>query len=159
MLLIVVDQVIKYVVDVFLKPVGNLAVIDGLLNFTYVENRGAAFGMLQNFRWIFIVLTIVIIVVCLYMVVSKAIDNRLLLYSLIFIIGGGAGNLIDRIFRGYVIDYINVSFFPPVFNFADCCVTIGAILLIVYLFTSPSQGETKDLDGNSGYAERNIDNS
>lgn len=128
-----IDQLIKYFVFNFLKPVGSVDVIPGLFSLDYVENKGAAFGMMANMRWVFIVFTIVVIAIILYVVFKKKITNKLFIASAILLIGGGIGNLIDRIFLGFVIDYLSVSFFPPVCNFADYCITIGTVLLLVYL--------------------------
>ena len=128
-----IDQLIKYFVYNFLQPVGSVDVIPGLFSFDYVENKGAAFGMMANMRWVFIVFTIVVIAIILYVVFKKKITNKLFIASAILLIGGGIGNLIDRIFLGFVIDYLSISFFPPVCNFADYCITIGTVLLLVYL--------------------------
>lgn len=128
-----IDQLIKYFVYNFLKPVGSVDVIPGLFSLDYVENKGAAFGMMANMRWVFIVFTIVVIAIILYVVFKKKITNKLFIASAILLIGGGIGNLIDRIFLGFVIDYLSISFFPPVCNFADYCITIGTVLLLVYL--------------------------
>ena len=128
-----IDQLIKYFVYYFLKPVGSVDVIPGLFSLDYVENKGAAFGMMANMRWVFIVFTIVVIAIILYVVFKKKITNKLFIASAILLIGGGIGNLIDRIFLGFVIDYLSISFFPPVCNFADYCITIGTVLLLVYL--------------------------
>lgn len=127
------DQLIKYLVYTFLKPVGTVEVIPGLFSLKYVENKGAAFGMMANMRWVFIIFTIVVIGVLLFMIFKKKINSKLFTASAILLIGGGIGNLIDRIFLGYVIDYLSISFFPPVCNFADYCITIGTVLLLVYL--------------------------
>lgn len=150
MLIVIIDQLIKYAAIVYLKPVRTIRVIGGLLNFTYIENRGAAFGIMQNSRWLFVLLTAAVIAAGVYIVVSKYIEDKLFLYALMLLIGGGAGNLIDRLFRGYVIDYINLSFFSPVFNFADCCVTVGAVLLMIYIFTHESNDNRRNSESRYG---------
>ena len=129
--LAVIDQVIKYFVLHDLAPVGQVSVIDGLFSLVYVENRGIAFGMFQGMFWIFSLLTVALIGVFIYMIVKKTFTGKLFYIASALIIGGGIGNLIDRVFRGFVIDYLSISFFPPVCNFADYCVTIGAVLLAV----------------------------
>lgn len=131
---VVIDQLIKYFVVEYLAPVGSVSVIDNLFSLVYVENRGAAFGIMQNQVWFFAVLTLVLLGVFIYLLVSKKIEGKLFTAATVLIIGGGIGNLIDRIFRGFVVDYISLSFFPPVCNFADYCVVIGAILFIICLF-------------------------
>lgn len=131
--LAVIDQVIKYFVSTYLKPVSSVDVIPGLFKLTYVENRGAAFGILADARWIFIAFTLIITIAFIVVVIKNNIKSKLFYSSAVLIIGGGIGNLIDRIFLGYVVDYLSVSFFPPVCNFADYCITVGAVLLIFYL--------------------------
>ena len=132
-LLAAADYAIKMLVINNLKPVGTVEVIPGFFSLKYVENKGAAFGMLSNARWVFIVFTIVIILVLIYIMFKKKISSKLFNFAAILIIGGGIGNLIDRIFYGYVVDYLSISFFPPVCNFADYCITVGAVLMVIYL--------------------------
>lgn len=128
-----IDQIIKYFIVIYLKPVSTVEVIPNLFSLKYVENRGAAFGILSDARWLFIAFTIIITIILIAIVFSGRIKSKLFSVSAILIIGGGVGNLIDRIFLGYVIDYLSVDFFPPVCNFADYCVTVGAILLVIYV--------------------------
>ncbi len=128
-----VDYILKLLVINNLKPVGTVEVIPGLFSLKYVENKGAAFGMLSDARWIFIAFTIVIIIALIIIMIRKNINSKLFNIAAILIIGGGIGNLIDRIFYGYVVDYLSISFFPPVCNFADYCITIGAVLMVIYL--------------------------
>ncbi|MEE0929433.1 MAG: signal peptidase II [Acutalibacteraceae bacterium] len=137
-LIVVIDQLLKLLVVNTIKTGGPVEILGGLVNFQYVENRGMAFGMLKDCRWLFIVFTIIVVVgVIIYMIKTKP-QGKFLLTSLALILGGGIGNLIDRIFLGYVVDYIQLSFFSPVCNFADYCITIGTVLLIIYiLFFSP----------------------
>lgn len=142
----VIDQIIKYFVNTNLKPVGSVDVIPNLFSLSYVENRGAAFGMLADARWIFIVFTVIVTAVFIVVVIKNRINSKLFAASAILIIGGGIGNLIDRIFLGYVIDYLSLSFFPPVCNFADYCITVGAVLLIIYMgFFSKAFDKKKDV--------------
>ena len=141
------DQFIKMLVIQNLKPIGKITAIHGFLDFFYLENRGAAFGILQNQRWFFVVITLTIsaaIIVALF----RYNDHEFFSYAAsILIVGGGIGNLIDRFVRGYVIDYISVSFFPPIFNFADCCVTVGTVCLIIHIlfFVEKDQNREKVL--------------
>lgn len=130
----VIDQVIKLVVINGLKPIGSVNIIDNLLRLTYVENKGMAFGMLANQRWIFIILTSVVIIALVIAVFKLKNQGKLFYAAAALLIGGGIGNMIDRIAYGYVIDYIQLSFFPPVCNFADYCVTAGVIVFLIYIF-------------------------
>lgn len=141
------DQAIKLLVMQNLKPVGKVTVIHGFLDFIYLENRGAAFGMLQNQKWFFITVTVLIsaaVIVALF----RYNNHEFFSYAAsTLIVGGGIGNMIDRVFRGYVVDYISVSFFPPIFNFADCCVTVGTVCLIIHIlfFAEKEDGAEKVL--------------
>lgn len=132
--IVVLDQIFKYLAINNLKSVENIAVIYNLLYFTYLENRGAAFGIFSNQRWLFIITTVLAIILLVYLVFVKKFQSKIFNISVALIIGGGVGNLIDRIFLGYVVDYIQISFFPPVCNFADYCITAGTIILIIWLF-------------------------
>lgn len=143
-LIVVADQLIKQLVVNTIYGTGAVSILNGLVKFTYLENRGMAFGMLQNARWLFIVFTsIIMVAIVAYMIKTKP-KSKFLLASLALVLGGGIGNLIDRIVLGYVIDYIQLSFFSPVCNFADYCITIGTAMLMVYiLFFSSDSNSTK----------------
>ncbi len=132
-LVVLIDYILKILVINNLKPVASVTVIPGLFSLSYVENKGAAFGMLSNARWIFIVFTVIVVILLVIFLFWKKPTSKLLNTALFLIIGGGIGNLIDRIFYGYVVDYLSISFFPPVCNFADYCVTAGAFILVIYL--------------------------
>ena len=131
--IVAADQIIKYFVSSNLQPTGSVSVIDNFLKFTYVENNGVAFGMFADMRWIFVALTSALLIAIIIVMFVKHPKGKMFYISAGLIIGGGIGNLIDRIFYGYVIDYISLSFFPPVCNFADYAITIGTILLIIYV--------------------------
>ena len=133
-LIVVIDQVIKYFVATGLKPIGEYTVIENLFMLRYVENRGVAFGMFQDLRWVFVALTPVMLIAIIVYMFKKKPSGKFFYICAGLIIGGGIGNLIDRVLYGYVIDYLSLSFFPPVCNFADYAITIGVILLVVYIF-------------------------
>ncbi len=141
---VAIDQTIKMLVMSNLKPIGRVTVINGFLDLFYLENRGAAFGMLQNQRWFFIVITLAISAIII-IELFKYKNHEFFSYTAsILIVGGGIGNLLDRVIHGYVVDYISVSFFPPIFNFADCCVTVGTVFLIIHiLFFAEKDGKTE----------------
>lgn len=133
--LVAADQIIKYMAVIKLMPVKNIDVIENFFSLTYVENRGAAFGFLQGAKWLFIILTIIICVLCAVYYVRLKRENKYKLTraAIVLICSGAIGNLIDRLFRGYVVDMFNFYIFGfdyPVFNFADICVCIGALLLL-----------------------------
>lgn len=149
-LIAVIDQVIKYLVVEYLEPVGKLEAIPNLLDLVYVENSGVAFGMFSDMRWIFVAVTGVVIIAFIFMLLKIGKESKLFSISAALIIGGGIGNLIDRVFLGYVVDYLQLSFFSPVCNFADYCITAGTVLLVVYLlFYSDLSKENKIKENNA----------
>lgn len=129
---VLLDQLTKLWVLDALAPAGSYRLWDGVLHFTYVENRGAAFGMLADHRWVFMVIsTVAIVAMLLYVIIAKP-KSKPEILSLAFIIGGGIGNMIDRVARGFVVDFIDVTCINfYVFNVADSFVCIGAALLIL----------------------------
>ncbi|WP_296113670.1 signal peptidase II [uncultured Anaerococcus sp.] len=106
-----------------------------IINLTYLENRGAAFGILQDKRVFFILITVAIVIYLLYYFFKTYKSNpKILNISLAFIISGALGNFYDRLINGYVVDFIEFSFFKfPVFNIADILVTLGCGLMIIYM--------------------------
>lgn len=137
------DQLIKIWSIESLAPVGSIQFIPGLLKWTYVENRGAAFGILAGQRWILSAVSVAIIIVCFGLIFKKYFKTKLENVCIALIAGGGIGNLIDRISRGFVVDYIDISelFSYPVFNFADCCVVVGAFLLAALVIINDARQE------------------
>jgi signal peptidase II len=130
---IALDQFSKWLVLLKLKEVGTIPVIEGVFHLHYLENRGAAFGLLQEQRSFFIVTTILIIGGILWYLIKYPETSRLLTVALSLIVGGAVGNFIDRLLYGYVIDFFDFQFFP-VFNIADSAIVVGQVLLIYYIF-------------------------
>ena len=131
---IILDQITKLLSVLFLMPKGSVPLIKNVLHLTYVENRGAAFGMLADQRWVFMVIsTVAILAMAAYLYLGNA-QGRLYTVSLALIISGGIGNMIDRIALGYVVDFIDFCLIDfAVFNGADSFVCIGAGLLMLAL--------------------------
>lgn len=134
---ITLDQVSKLLAVAFLKGGDSFVIINKVLRFTYVENRGAAFGMLDDKRWIFMLLSIIGISAMAVFLFKFAKGEKLLSMALAFVIGGGIGNMIDRIVLGFVVDFIDFYAFPGVwmwvFNIADSFVCVGAGLIMLYI--------------------------
>jgi len=113
----------------------SIPIIDGWIHITSSRNRGAAFGILQNQRWFFIVLTLVVILFIVYYIYKMYQTHKLFSFALALILGGAIGNLIDRISTGSVIDFLDVTIINyPIFNIADSSIVIGVILMIWELF-------------------------
>ena len=157
---VLLDQISKHFVCTNLKPVGSVPIINGILNFTYVENRGAAFGMLSDNRIVFMVLSVLIIVVLGYIVAMYHGQSKLFDVCLGLIVGGGVGNMVDRAFLGYVVDFIDFcafDFWVWVFNVADSAVVVGCILAIIFvLFDKKAQNmvSRKSASGGEGNDEQ-----
>ena len=134
-ILLALDQVSKYLVQLNLSPVGSSApVIDGLLQLTNVHNTGAAWGMLSGFRWLFIPMTLIVAAALIYLVIRF--HKKLTVFSrisLALLFSGAVGNFIDRVLLGYVRDFLDITplFSFPVFNVADSALSIGCVLLVI----------------------------
>ena len=131
---VIIDQLTKWLAVKYLAPNGDFPLIKGVLHLTYLENEGAAFGMLKDKPWVFnVVSTIGITVMALYLYLGQA-PGKLSEIALAMVIGGGIGNMIDRLTLHYVVDFINfelIDFY--IFNGADSFVCVGAALLIFTL--------------------------
>lgn len=138
LLLLILDQGTKYAALLFLKGKDGISLIPHVLELTYLENRGAAFGILQNRQGLFILLTAaaVVFIAAVFYRISKKENQTGISACLLALLAGAAGNLIDRILHGYVIDFIYFSLIDfPVFNLADCYVTLSvAVLCVLFLF-------------------------
>lgn len=146
LLSVIADRLTKLLAVTHLKEsgVGSVDIISDVLSLTYHENRGAAFGMLADSRWIFMIFSVVgILAVLVYLFFFKE-NNKLITSSLALIAGGGIGNMIERISNGYVVDFIYFEIIDfPIFNVADICVTCGSFLLIIYLLSTLKQGDVQ----------------
>ena len=131
MVLVAGDQIIKYFVDMYLKPVGSVLVVKDFLQFSYFENDGAMMGMMSGKTVTMTILAVICLAVIAFVIFSGKIKFGVDYCCIVLMMSGGLGNIIDRIFRGYVIDYIEVLFVDfYIFNFADCLVTCAAVAII-----------------------------
>jgi len=142
-LLIGIDQISKGWALNSLKEIGSIPIIKNVFHLTYVENRGAAFGMLQNNQSIFIIVALTASVFGLYYLHTKKV-NILSKTGIILIIAGAIGNLIDRVRLGFVVDYFDFRFiWEYVFNVADVFVVVGTILLCIYIIFFEEEKQVK----------------
>lgn len=133
---VLIDQIIKINITEKLRY-STMNIIEGILNFTYVENTGGAYGIGNNSVSTIIIVNIIIITILGKFVLAKKDEIHItILFSFGLVLAGGTANLIDRIFRGFVVDYIdfNPLIKYPVFNFADICVVLGCIIIGINLF-------------------------
>lgn len=143
---IVLDQISKLLVVEFLKPVGTLPLIPDIFHFTYLENDGAALGMLSEHRWIFMVISSVAIPAIGVYLFRFCRESLLFRSALAMIVSGGIGNMIDRIRLGYVVDFIDFrafSFWKWIFNIADSLVVVGCILIFLSMILDEIKAKRK----------------
>ena len=149
---IAMDQLSKSLAVNMLGQVGAVqSFIPHFIRFEYRENTGMAWGLLPNARVYFIIVTLILAAFLVFLLVRyRKLLPKLSKVALTVILSGAIGNLIDRIFLGYVRDFIAFDFIEfPVFNIADCCVTIGAVLLAVsLLLTKPGKDFIRQIDSN-----------
>ena len=131
--LVLLDQGTKYLAIRYLRGSSGISLIDNVLNLRYLENRGMAFGLLQN-KILFLVLTCIVFFVAIIYLFIKApatVYYRPLLYTAAIVFAGAMGNFIDRVFRGYVVDFIYLVCIQfPIFNVADIYVTTATVILV-----------------------------
>ncbi|AND78877.1 signal peptidase II [Streptococcus pantholopis] len=140
-LLVSLDQLSKYWIAAQMNPGETQPFFPGLFSLTYLRNYGAAFSILQHQRWLFALITLVVLTVAVYYLIKNIKGDLLLLFGLILIIAGGLGNFIDRLCLGYVIDMINLDFMEfAVFNLADSYLTVGVLVLMIALWRDGRNG-------------------
>ena len=150
LLLIAADQGTKRLAVALWKGKPSTTVIPGVLELTYLENRGAAFGLFQNRLWLLIPFTLLVsgVLAAVFVRCSAKEKAGAVPVLLLFLLAGAAGNLIDRIAFGYVIDFIYFSLIDfPVFNIADCYVTISVLLLCLITIFSGEKTIEKNETG------------
>lgn len=132
--IIFADQLTKWLAVICLKGEESYPFWKDVFHFTYVENRGSAFGMLKDHRWVFMsVSTVVIIAALLIFFIYYKKLTPLMRWAISFLVAGGIGNMIDRVFLGYVVDFLDFTLIDfAVFNVADSFVCIGAGLFILW---------------------------
>jgi signal peptidase II len=131
-IILAMDLATKYWAYNHLREVRSIPVIENIFHLTYVENRGAAFGILQDQRWVFVVVTIATLIFILWYLYNMEPEIRLLRIGLNLIFVGAVGNLIDRIYLGFVVDFIDFRIFP-VWNVADMAIVIGTVITIAVI--------------------------
>ena len=146
LLIIILDQIIKFVVIQNMELYSSIIIIKNFFNITYVQNIGAAFSILSgNVVFLSLISLIVLVAIYIYLIKKKSFNKiQTITYSML--IGGIVGNMIDRIFRGFVIDYLDFSILKynfPVFNFADICIVVSAIILLIFSIKEEKSCDTK----------------
>lgn len=146
-IILLLDQILKYIVDTFNT---NVTIIKNILNIKYVENAGAAWGVLEGHS-VLLILASILVLVLVYNLMFSIKEDKLSNLGFGLLFGGILGNLIDRVIYGYVRDFISIYIFGysyPIFNIADMGIVIGVILVLI----SSIKGDV--LDGNKGRGKR-----
>ena len=146
-LIVAFDQITKYFAEKNLADGKFVSFLPGFVQFRYAQNTGMAFSMLSGARWIFVVITIIVCGGVMWFLFSNRAKSLWVYWSLGVVLAGGVGNLIDRARFGYVVDFIEPTFVNfAVFNIADCAVTCGAAVLVVYLLIDAFKKDKRDGD-------------
>ena len=135
-IILAADQISKFLVAKNMAVGESFTLIPNFMDITYVQNRGAAFGIFQGRKILLIIVSVLIFALIIWYVVHYKPKSKWVMWSLTLIVAGGLGNLIDRAALSYVRDFLNETFTKfdfPVFNIADCAVTIGAIMLALHV--------------------------
>lgn len=145
---IILDQLTKWRIVDKMDVGENVSVWDPYLSIYSHRNGGAAWGMLQGQFWLFTIITVVVIVGIIIYFHKEAKGLPVFQVSLMLLLGGAIGNFIDRIFRGEVVDFVSVlipviNYDFPIFNIADAALTIGVIMLIIYVLFDGRKGKKK----------------
>ena len=132
--LVAVDQMVKFWTISVLKDIGTIPLIPDVFQLTYVENRGAAFSILQNQQWLFILIAVAFLIGIAVVLRRGYVQTMLGKFALLLVCAGAIGNVLDRIFRHFVVDMLYFSLIDfPVFNVADIYVCVGVALFCFYL--------------------------
>ena len=138
--LVAADQITKAIAVAYLKPITTFPLIKDVLHLTYHENTGAAFSMLDGFRWGFVIIAVIVCGILVYVNLVKKVDSKLFYTASILVVSGAIGNVIDRVATGAVVDFIDFRLINfPVFNFADICLTIGVVILFFAILFTPEK--------------------
>ena len=140
LMMVIVDQAVKYWAVTMLASIGTIPLISGVLSLTYVENRGAAFSILEKQIWLFVALAVVILCGIVYALKTDKIQAPMLVIA-----AGAIGNVIDRVVNHYVVDMIQLEFIRfPIFNIADIYVCVGVALFAFYYLFIHKDAEEAD---------------
>ncbi|WP_115352991.1 signal peptidase II [Staphylococcus saprophyticus] len=143
-IILVLDQITKFIIASSMKVGDSFEVISNFLNITSHRNDGAAWGILSGKMSFFFIITIIILVVLIVFYIKEAKNNLLMQIAISLLFAGALGNFIDRVLHGEVVDFVDTYIFGynfPIFNVADSSLTIGVLLIIIALLTDMKKEE------------------
>ena len=144
-LLVLADQAVKFAVRANIELGGAVPFIPYVMDLAYVQNTGAAFSILSRHTWLLTLTSLAVVVVMCWLIVNGFFQNALGRWAAALVLAGGMGNLIDRAVFGFVTDMFKTTFIDfPVFNVADCCITVGVPLLFLYVLLYVGKDEKKE---------------
>ena len=144
-LLVLGDQATKFIVRSNIPLGESVPFIPGVLDLTYVRNTGAAFSILNRHTWLLTLISAVVVLVMCWLIMRGFFKNALGRWAAALVLAGGMGNLIDRAVFGFVTDMFKTTFIDfPVFNVADCCITVGVPLLFAYVLLYVGREDKKE---------------
>lgn len=144
-ILVILDQISKYLTVEYLKPISVVEVIPNILNLRYAENTGAAFSMLEGQIAFFVVVTFISLALILYFYKTNKVNHIIGKSACVLIVAGAIGNLIDRVIHGFVVDMFEFAFIEfAIFNVADIFITFGGVLIcyyVIFLYDKEQQND------------------
>lgn len=150
LLCVAADQAVKYYTVTHLALYGTAPLIPGFIELLYIQNTGGGFSILEGHTWALTVITAALMAAIAVLLVKRTFSHPLGMWTLTVILGGGLGNLIDRIRLGYVVDMFNFQFMNyPVFNVADICIVGGCVLGLVYYQWFEKYDRKENANGNA----------
>lgn len=153
-LLVLLDQAVKFAVRANLELGQSVPFIPHVLDLAYVQNTGAAFSVLESHTWLLTLISAAVVLFLCWLVLRGFFQNTLGRVSAALVLAGGVGNLIDRAAFGFVTDMFRTVFMDfPVFNVADCCITIGVPLLFLYVWLYVGREEKEGVKNADGEAD------
>jgi signal peptidase II len=147
LVVLMLDQVTKWLVVTKMNLYDRIHIIENLLYFTSHRNKGAAFGILQGQMWLFYIVTLFVVIFIVYYIQKHAKESPLLGITLGLVLGGAIGNFIDRLFRGEVVDFIDVYIFRynfAIFNVADMALVIGVGIYMIKIILEEVTAKTEE---------------
>jgi len=146
LLVILSDQISKIWVQNNLNVMESIPVIRGIFHITYIQNPYSAFGLLKFHNAIFVIIALLVILIVIFFLRDRIAEkNKLVFFSLIFLLGGSLGNIIDRLRVGSVIDFLDFRIWP-IFNIADSAINIGLFLLVVHFLFHKEEKQEDEFD-------------
>ncbi len=129
--ILLLDQISKFMIRNKMRLYGSISVINNIFHITYVRNKGVAFGMMSNYHSAVLFIVPLSIIILMYLTLNLRKKNLWISIGIPMIFAGAVGNLIDRLRVGYVVDFIDIRFWPGIFNIADSSIVIGTFAFLI----------------------------